>query len=363
MSFIVCCCPVLPLRALSVAAETRRDSFFRRMSRYGRVLIVVKHTPYEAYAQLKVQGKAPKQLRWERLKDRFESHRRCVDELCDIVRASVGDVSVVSRDELGPQHFEEGVDLVIPVGGDGTVLSTSHYVNSGLRGANERDGPVVLGVNSDPTKQHERTKNKHRDERRSFGALCYASANDMAAVVPEALAGRRDEHVRKRHRLAVTVRSTLNETRLPPALNDVLLAHPSPAAVSRFRLEKRRVDDADTSSDFAFNVWSSGLWIASATGSTAAIASAGGLEDVPKDSADFQYVVREHLLGEQHDQALLTSLSRGRVPADHLLQIRWNSQHGTVFVDGAHTAYDIELGDNVLVSSHGCAPLRIFAHS
>jgi len=349
------------------------------MSRYGRVLIVVKHTPYEAYAQLKVQGKAPKQLRWERLKDRFESHRKCVAELCDIVRAHVRDVSVVSREELGPQHFEDGVDLVIPVGGDGTVLSTSHYVNSGIRGDQheEKDGPVVLGVNSDPTKPHERTKNKHRDERRSFGALCYASANDMRVVVPQALAGLRDSHVRHRHRLAVTVRGTFSETRLPPALNDVLLAHPSPAAVSRFRLEKKKVvdlsattttkpkreDDEDPADAFAFNVWSSGIWIASATGSTAAIASAGGLEDIAKDSADFQYVVREHLLGEQHDQDYLTSLARGRVPADHLLQVRWNSQHGTVFVDGAHNRFDIELGDNVLVSSHACAPLRLFAHS
>lgn len=39
-----------------------------------------------------------------------------------------------------------------------------------------------------------------------------------------------------RARIQCLVRSTNTETRLPPALNDILIAHPIPAAVSRFRL-------------------------------------------------------------------------------------------------------------------------------
>ena len=352
--------------------------------RFRRVLIVVKHTPFEAYAQLKLQGKAPKQLRWERLKDRYESHDLCVQELCSIVRKSLpreDQVRVVSREDLGPQHFENGVDLVIPVGGDGTVLSTSHFVDSVLRrthtqtsGVPEPKGPVVLGVNSDPTKPHERSL-KGSDERRSFGALCYSSAIDMHNVLPKVLAGELDHHIQRRHRLAVTVRGTLSETRLPPALNDVLIAHPSPAAVSRFRLDKKillrknndegfnDLDDLPPSADtFQFNVWSSGIWVASATGATAAVASAGGITDIPKDSPDFQFLVREHLVGENDDRDYVSHLSKGLVNGhQHFLELRWNSQHGNVFIDGAHNKYDIELGDKVLISSHA-TPLRIFSH-
>jgi len=354
---------------------------------------VVKHTPFEAYRQLKVQGKAPKALRWERLRDRHESHHRCVDELTDIVRrhaAREEHVRVVSREDLGPQHVE-GVDLLIAVGGDGTVLSSTHYVDSGLRGrVAAPTGPVVLGVNSDPTKPHEaevRPTAAKTDERRSFGALCYCSTHDMASVLPLILRGDLDHDVQLRHRMAVTVRSTLSETRLPPALNDVLVAHPSPAAVSRFRFERRRrhvtypssaapsgettvdssstlrhLETAEADDDIlSFNAWSSGLWIATATGATAAMRSAGGNADVPAHSQDLQYMVREHLVGENEEWEVVRAMSHGVVDPDHHLQIRWNSQHGCVWIDGSHTKHDLELGDEVLLSSHAI-PLRLFSH-
>lgn len=330
--------------------------------RYERILVVVKHTPYEAYKQLQMQGKAPKALRWERLRDRHESHRACVDELCDIVHREVsgeGNVRVVSREDLGPQHIE-GADLLIAVGGDGTVLSSAHYVDSQLRGRNvSSSGPVVLGVNSDPTKPHERlamggTKERvahvapeTRDERRSFGALCYASANDMSNVLPRVLRGQLNSDVQVRHRMAVTVRSTLAETRLPPALNDVLVAHPSPAAVSRFRLDRRAFPGAASLYDFSFNVWSSGIWISTATGASAAMASAGGKPQVDKSSSQIQYMVRELLIGETDDADYARELSHGVFDNDYFLQIRWNSQHGSVWIDGQHTKFDIELGDEV----------------
>ena len=47
---------------------------------FNKILVVVKQTPYEQYLQLKAQGKAPVALRWERLKNRFESHSKCVND-------------------------------------------------------------------------------------------------------------------------------------------------------------------------------------------------------------------------------------------------------------------------------------------
>lgn len=75
---------------------------------------------------------------------------------------------------------------------------------------------------------------KVKDERRSHGALCAATATNVEEILPQILYGSISPALRSR--IQCLVRSTYTETRLPPALNDILIAHPSPAAVSRFRL-------------------------------------------------------------------------------------------------------------------------------
>ena len=82
---------------------------------------------------------------------------------------------------------------------------------------------------------------------------------------------------------------------------------------------------------------------------------------VDVNSRDLQYLVREHLVGENDDVAFVRDKSHGFVDEEHHLKVRWNSQHGRVYIDGHHTAFDLELGDQVLVSSHA-APLRIFSN-
>ena len=93
---------------------------------------------------------------------------------------------------------------------------------------------VHLGINSDPTPQEEMGAQKVVDERRSRGALCSTTAQDIAEMLPLMLTG--VVTPRPRTRLMCTVQSTHTETRLPPVLNDILIAHPVPAQVSRFRM-------------------------------------------------------------------------------------------------------------------------------
>ena len=355
-------CIMLAARALRRQARLTTT----RSIGYKRVLVVVKFTPYEAYTQLKLQGKAPKALRWERLKERHANHQACVEQVVSVAKREADSVTVVSRDALSRHHVDDDVDLLISVGGDGTVLSSAHFVDS--QSSDEPRGPVVLGVNSDPTRAHERLGacSRTSDERRSLGALCFASARNLEDVVPRAIRGELDAAIQKRHRLAVTIRGSLSETRMPPALNDILVAHPSPAAVSRFRLDRLRNDgdhlpSPDDPDEFSFNVWSSGLWVSTPTGATGVMASAGGDMGVDVNSRDLQYLVREHLVGENDDVAFVRDKSHGFVDEEHHLKVRWNSQHGRVYIDGHHTAFDLELGDQVLVSSHA-APLRIFSN-
>ena len=61
---------------------------------------------------------------------------------------------------------------------------------------------------------------------RSHGALCAVTALDMKEKVPEILFG--GGKLGSRTRIQCIVKSTFSETRLVPALNDMLIANPSP---------------------------------------------------------------------------------------------------------------------------------------
>ena len=81
----------------------------------------------------------------------------------------------------------------------------------------------------------------------------------------------------KRTRIRCKVKSTFSETRLVPALNDLLIANPSPGSVSRFRLgwlskldgespllpkdAKTRFAGISYDVKHSLNVWSSGMWV------------------------------------------------------------------------------------------------------
>ena len=90
-----------------------------------------------------------------------------------------------------------------------------------------------------------------------------------------------------------------------------------------------------------------------------AILSAGGNTRVDVRSDTLQYLVREHLIGENDDVTFSKAMSHGVVDSEHQLVLRWNSQHGAVYVDGHHTHFPIELGDEIIISSRA-APIRIF---
>lgn len=91
--------------------------------------------------QLKLRGQAPKALRWKRLESRYRSHKQCVETLLSVLKANGVEYSCVNRVELDRQHLAD-VDLMIAVGGDGTVLSAAHFLDHGTI--------PLLGINSDP---------------------------------------------------------------------------------------------------------------------------------------------------------------------------------------------------------------------
>mmetsp|Transcript_25674 Transcript_25674/g.70802 ORF Transcript_25674/g.70802 Transcript_25674/m.70802 type:complete len:365 (+) Transcript_25674:1201-2295(+) len=348
--------------------------------KFKNLLVVIKQTAYEEYSQLKLRGVAPKALRWKRLEQRYRSHKQCVTDLLALLREHhVVQFSCVNRVDLDRQHLS-GVDLIVAVGGDGTVLSSAHFVDHGTI--------PLLGINSDPNKSgaDRQVNMKKLDERRSHGALCMFTADDMESGLQEVLYG--GGHLQKRTRLRCKVKSTFAETQLVPALNDLLIANPSPAAVSRFRMGWMRNLVGDQEDDAALakeenpygtvtrfggkpydvfnslNVWSSGMWVCTATGSTAAMAAAGGMPMPSLTSDSVQYLIREHMR-EKGSSALMQDNKQGGFPDNGIIEdgqklhIRWNSQTGRIFVDGSHLTHHLELGDEILIDNKA-PPLLLY---
>lgn len=262
--------------------------------------------------------------------------------------------SCVNRVELDRQHLAD-VDLMVAVGGDGTVLSSAHFLDHGTI--------PLLGINSDPSSREDRKVKTKTDERRSHGALCMCTALDMNEEFTKVLYG--GGRIQARTRIRCKVKGTFSETLLVPALNDILIANPSPAAVSRFRMgwlqhipEGAPSEQYGTVTRFgkkaydvinSVNVWSSGMWISTGTGSTAAMAAAGG-KPMSLDSVDLQYLIREHMI-EKQDLEVDDNINNGLIRLGDKMHIRWNSQRGRIFIDGSHMSHDLELGDEILIDN------------
>ena len=110
----------------------------------------------------------------------------------------------------------------------------------------------------------------------------------------------------------------------------MLIAHDCPAATTRYLLEIGAVSEEQRSS---------GIWIATAAGSTAGIKSAGG-QVMPRGSRRMQYFVRELYREPQRSYAL----TRGFLSATEELVVASKMQKAHVYVDGARTAYNFPFG-------------------
>jgi NAD+ kinase len=190
------------------------------------------------------------------------------------------------------------------------------------------------------------------------------------------LFGEAEDQLSLRTRIRCKVKSTFSETRLVPVLNDLLIANPSPAAVSRFRMGW--LSEADTTLKpsiqphygnvtrfggvaydvlHSLNVWSSGMWVCTSTGATAAMKAAGG-RPMDIESEDLQYLVREHMM-ENSNEDVAADINNQLFKPDGKMHLRWNAQRGRIFIDGSHLIHDLELGDEIMIDNQA-PPLQMF---
>jgi NAD+ kinase len=155
---------------------------------------------------------------------------------------------------------------------------------------------------------------------------------------------------------------------MPLALNDVLICHNSPAALSRYSVlleeddlvnkpPKHSDDDADKDDEDGnkkkkfeayYHIRSSGLRLCTALGATAAMKSAGGFA-MSRDDARIQFHDREPIYYDHEPKP--PGRGRGFYQANKTTKFRWNTRVGKIYVDGAHVCHHIKIGDEIEVES------------
>lgn len=232
----------------------------------------------------------------------------------------------------------DDVEMVITVGGDGTLLSASHNVSGSL---------PILGVNSDPDN--------------SIGFFCSATSTTFLNHLMQALDG--TCITTQLTRMSVTKNRKFVANRI---LNDVLFCHTNPAATSKYILqlmERRSLTPNSVATMSMANVAregnelfriralplsiqetqrSSGLWIGPAAGSTAARRSAGA---TPMDlaSKDLQLRVRELY----YKPSSKPSLQEMIASPGQFIKVISKMDSSAMYLDGDYSVVPVGLGDEI----------------
>lgn len=188
-----------------------------------------------------------------------------------------------------PEETFDGYELVVSVGGDGTVVDTSHYI--------EDDTPL-LPLRSDPG---------------SHGALCQYGADEVEEGLDAAFD---DPVIEGWTRAAVDY-----DGETAYALNDVFIADKHSMEVARYT-----VTDGDVEEEHM----NSGLVVSTGAGSTGWYANIPGSEGAfPADAEELRYIEREPIREDGQE------LNMGTLERDEELVIRSKMNvEGIISVDG-----------------------------
>jgi NAD+ kinase len=272
-----------------------------------RVLVIYKKSTYQRYV-----GRAQERLKAlishsdvsvDGLLHEHEVHQETLRRAKKALR-DLG-ARAVLRYRPEPMPEEGSWDMIVTLGGDGTLLWASHLASSST---------PMLAINSAPDT--------------SVGYFCAGDGHNVDEVLRAALEGNLKSS--RLARMRVDVGDVTLSTRV---LNDALYCHESPAATSRYIIQH---------GDQQERQMSSGVWVGPSAGSTAAILSAGG-KVLPTGSQKIQYVIREPYRGVNNKYRMI----KGMVSPGEALEITSRMTRGQIFLDGTQKVYPVGIGDRI----------------
>ena len=257
-----------------------------------KVLVVYKKSAWELFSNSEDPNVALFMENSGRDAQFFEHSHRIQKESMETVKAALlesgATINMLYRSELS-QRVTSDIDLAVTIGGDGTFLEASHFID---------DQTPIIGVNSDPS--------------RSVGFLSACNGSEFPGV----FAGLNNQ---PRFNLSRARASINGKVTGPPILNDVLFSSPNPAATTRYRIGEQ-----------AFR--NSGCLVATSAGSTAWIFQEG-CGPLPLMDKKLQCYHR----GSRNsppvvlDSVMLKSLTR----------------KGRLYIDGEHLSFPLSIGQTL----------------
>ena len=219
-----------------------------------------------------------------------------------------------------------GRDLVIVLGGDGTLTSISHNID---------ENTPVMGVNSHPL-------NNHNDG--SVGFYMDSTLDTFAEDFSAALSGKAIENNLPRLR-AIIDSTSGNRYTTDPAMNELLIANTHQYAPSKYHLRRGKNDTNQQSSGLIFSTWlGQGAWFSHSLDLETLDQLRASIQD---DEVNSHYFVLARDLGHQQRKKepwswvdwtseptqILSDMHRGYVVPDG-----WNEVH---FNRGASITVDL----------------------
>ncbi len=267
-----------------------------------RFLVVYKKSSFEMYRSSADQSVRDFALQDAVLQESHRIHAASLEQVLATLDARAIEYQKRYRSQLQP--IDTSLNAVVVVGGDGTTLDTAHYVPTA-------DIPII-GVNSDPA--------------HSVGFYTCCTADNFADFL--------DNLKFKPKTSLPRLEVILNGQSLPYyVLNDIFIAHSSPAAYTRYMLtvDGKKVVDKDNNE----RLRSSGIVIATASGSTAWMYNLQGTI-MPLTSTQMQY--------KERDVRNLTPQY-----AEREIKVQSLTREGRIFVDGDHLDCLFSLGDCLII--------------
>jgi NAD+ kinase len=272
---------------------------------FEKILVVYKKSNYEKYIledhYLKL--KRHKALT-KPLLDSHRNHYRSLEHVERVLKNMGVKFSMMVRSNA---FSEKKYDLVISVGGDGTFLDASQFMFN----------TPLLGINSNPIE--------------SIGHFCPITSKQLQGFLQK-----KHFHIVKLSRLRVSIDRKI----LAPVLNDVLITNIHPASTSRYNIQVGRQKEEQKSS---------GIWVSTAMGSTAAILGAGGRRMSYK-STKFQVKIREPYI----NRGVRPKMDKIILNANRQVKVLSKMRDGVVFMDGTKRVNTFIFGSELVVS--GDAP-------
>ncbi|OGX35027.1 MAG: hypothetical protein A3C36_04200 [Omnitrophica WOR_2 bacterium RIFCSPHIGHO2_02_FULL_52_10] len=285
--------------------------------RFKKVLLVYKKSAYSIYfMERKIKFAASKRANLNNEMKRFikahDEHYSALKEVERILRKYGIEYHKRYR---GEKVNYAQYDLILTVGGDGTFLEASRKIR----------GQAIIGVNSAPSY--------------SVGQLCIGNVINFERLIRKVTRGEFELTLWPRLRLVVE-----GHVRPVDCVNDILVCHSNPAAMSRYYIQAGKVKEEQRSS---------GLWIAAPAGSSGAIQSAGGKRIAPW-AKRIQYMPRELYYGFNRRYRLTGGILRSQ---QKLLMISL-MRSGMIFIDGTHLKLNFPFNAKLTVTLSP-NPLRV----